>query len=231
MDPNSGAARKLARQMQKGTATHAPQDELKRLKKDRPFPPKARRLALIFIGVLMALAILPLGLEAGGVKVEIGIWLGLLVTLPITLFAMVMMGFLRDGMVVNLVSGAAVLFAMTVGYALKFDPGDEQRALFLRAACPVVTGAILGFFWISLRTNLRDIHYMIAEGQSLQDIMLRYQQASIIRKKGGTPALTPEGKVVDAKEATGRPGFRTPPKQAQASGATVKKKRKKPKVR
>jgi hypothetical protein len=158
-------------------------------------------------------------------------WLSFLITLPITLFAIGMMGFLRDGMAVNLVSGTAVFFAMTMGYALEFDPGDEQRALFLRAACPVVTAVIAGYFWISLRTNLRDIHYLIAEGQSMQDIMLRYQQANIIRKKGGTPALMPDGKVVDAKEVQGRPGFRTPPKQAQAGAATEKKKRKKPKLR
>jgi hypothetical protein len=217
--------------MLKGGSTYVREGEAETLKSAKPFPPKARRLAIIFSVILMALAALPVIIEAAGEPVRIGPWLGLLITLPVTLFAMVMMVFLRDGMAGNLVSGTAVLFAMTMGYSLEFDPGNEQRALFIRAACPVVTAAILGFFWLNLKVNLRDIHFMIAEGQSMQDIMLRYQQASIIRKKGGKPALMPDGTVVDANEVVGKPGFRTPPKEQQAAAQTKKKKRKKPRLR
>lgn len=217
--------------MLKGGSTYVRQDEAAQLKKDKPFPPKARRLGIIITVALLALSALPAVLEASGVSVRIGPWLSLLITLPITLLAMGFMGFLRDGIAVNVISGAAVLFAMTMGYALEFDPGNEERALFLRAACPAITIAILVFFWLGLRTGLRDLHYMVAEGQSMQDIMLRYQQANIIRKKGGKPAMLPDGKVVDANEVIGRPGFRTPPKEKQAGAKTEKKKRKKPRVR
>lgn len=217
----------------KGTSTYVPQDEIKRAKSERPFPPKARRLGIIFSASLMALALLPVVIEASGVMVQIGPWLSMLITIPITLFAMVMMGFLREGMWTNMVSGAAVLFAMTMGYALEFDIAnyDVNRVILLRSVCPAVCAVVIVFFWLSIRTSLRDLHYLIAEGQSMQDIMLRAQQANIIRKKGGKPALMPDGTVVDANEVVGRPGFRTPAKEAQAGAATAKKKRKKPKVR
>src|SRR5262245_2066735 len=100
--------------MQKGTSTFVPQDEAKRVKADKPFPPKARGLAIIFSVALMALAILPVALEAGGVAVRIGPWLSLLITLPVALFSMAMMGFLRDGLTANMISGAAVLLAMVM---------------------------------------------------------------------------------------------------------------------
>lgn len=218
--------------MLKGGSTLVREDEAETVKSAKPFPPKAKRLAIIYSIVLILLALLPVIIEAAGEPVRIGPWLGLLITLPITLFAMIMMVFLRDGMAGNLISGTAVLFAMTLGYTLEFDPGNEQRALFIRAACPLVCAAILGFFWLNLKANLRDIHFMVAEGQSMQDIMLRYQQANLIRKKGGKPALMPDGSVVDANEVVGRPGFRTPPKEQQAGTQTkTKKKRKKPRLR
>lgn len=217
--------------MFKGGSTYVREDEAELLKQDKPFPPKARRLAIIFSASLMLLALLPVVLEGAGVSVRIGPWLSLLITLPITLVAMAFMGFLRDGVAGNIISGTAVLFAMTMGYALEFEPGDEQRALFMRLACPVTAVAILGFFWLNLKSNLRDMHFWVAEGQSMQDIMLRYQQANLIRKKGGKPALLPDGSVVDANEVVGRPGFRTPPKEQQAGTQTKKKKRKKPKLR
>ncbi len=217
--------------MLKGGSTFVREDEAALSKASKPFPPKARRLGIIISVVLLALAALPVVLEGMGISVRIGPWLSMLITLPITLIAMGFMGFLRDGIAVNVISGAAVLFAMTMGYALEFEPGNEERALFLRAACPAITVAILTFFWLGLRTSLRDLHYMIAEGQSMQDIMLRYQQANLIRKKGGKPAMLPDGKVVDANEVVGRPGFRTPPKEKQAGSKTEKKKRKKPKLR
>lgn len=218
--------------MLKGGSTFVREDEAKVAKSSKPFPPKAKRLAIIFSVVLMLLALLPVVIEAAGEPVRIGPWLSLLITLPITLVAMGFMGFLRDGIANNIISGAAVLFAMTMGYALEFDPTNESRALMLRTACPVISAAILGFFWLGLRTQLRDIHYMVAEGQSMQDIMLRYQQANLIRKKGGKPAMMPDGTVVDANEVVGRPGFRTPPKEEQAGSQTkTKKKRQKPKLR
>jgi len=218
--------------MLKGGSTYVREDEAVSTKAAKPFPPKAKRLALIYTVILLTLALLPVVIEAAGEPVRIGPWLSLLITLPITLFAMSMMGFLREGVAGNVISGMAVLFGMTMGYALEFDPGNEQRALFTRLACPVVTGAILGFFWLNLKAQLRDLHFMVADGQSMQDIMLRYQQANLIRKKGGKPALMPDGTVVDANEVVGRPGFRTPPKEKQASAQTkTKKKRKKPKLR
>ncbi|MCC6465033.1 MAG: hypothetical protein IT463_06800 [Planctomycetes bacterium] len=231
MDPNSGAGRNLARQMMNpGTSTYVREDEAAQLKKDRPFPPKARRLALIFMAITVVLTSLPLVLEASGVAVRIGPWLSLLITLPCTLLAMGFLGFLRDGMTANLISGAALLFAFTMGYALEFEPGDEQRALLFRAVAPTVGAVVLAWFWLSLKTSLRDIHYMVAEGQSLQDIMLRYQQANVIRKAGGKPAMTPDGQVVDANELMAKPGYR-PAKGSSEEATQTKKKRKKPKVR
>jgi hypothetical protein len=175
-------------------------------------------------------AALPAILEGSGETVEMGPWLSLLVTLPTTLAVIAMMGFLRDGLTANLVSAAAILFALTVGYATTFDPGEEQRALLVRTASPVLCAAVLAFFWMSLRTHLRDIHYLIDKGESLQDIMMRYQQANVIRKAGGKPAMTEEGKVVDANEIMGRKGFRQKP-QKSARQQGEKKMRKKPKVR
>jgi hypothetical protein len=98
----------------------------------------------------------------------------------------------------------------------------------VRSAAPVLVGVLLAFFWLSLRTHLRDLHYMVAEGQSLQDIMLRMQQAKVIQKAGGKPALDEKGKVVDANEMMPKRGFRQKPKKKDP---TEKKKRKKPRVR
>ena len=233
MDPYSGGGRKARQLAPQRQATYVRKDEAKEVKKQKPFPPKARRFFMIFAVVLMLLGTLPLALEASGTAVEIGPWLSLAITLPITLGAMICMAFLRDGLVGNLVSGAVVIFGVTMGYALEFELGDEQRAMMMRAAGPVVLLVMLAFFWRSLKTNLRDMHYMIAEGQSMQDIMTRYQQASVIKKSGGAPALDEKGNVIDANELMPKKGFR--PKKGATAGKATKvskgKKRKKPKVR
>jgi hypothetical protein len=94
----------------------------------------------------------------------------------------------------------------------------------------VIAGAMLVFFWLSLRTHLRELHYMIAQGESLQDIMTRMQQANVIKKAGGEPVLNEKGQVVDKNELMPKKGFR--PKKGKTAAATAtKKKRKKPKVR
>ncbi len=221
----------MARQFTKGSETFQRTDE-KGKRIARPIPRKAKRTATIFTVITMALAALPVILEASGVFVDIGPWLSLLITIPVALMAIMFMGFLRDGLTANLISGAIILFAFSVGYATTFEPAefDSGRSLMVRAAAPVVCAAVLGFFWLSLRTHLRDLHYWIDQGQSLQDIMMRYQQANVIRKAGGKPAMTEDGKVVDATEVTGRPGFRQKP-QKTAKQQGEKKKRKKPKVR
>jgi hypothetical protein len=231
VDPHSGAGRKMARQMIQSTSTYARKDEQgKRI--SRPIPPKAKRLTVIFTVVLLAIAALPVLLELMDVDVRIGPWLSLLITLPATLVAMIFMGLLRDGMVGNIISGLVVVLALTVGYGWEFFPSNEYdyevRALMTRAGALAVVGLLLVHFWFSLRTHLRDLHYMIAEGQSFQDIMLRMQQARVIQKSGGKPALDEKGKVVDANQLMPRPGFRQKPKKKDP---TEKKKRKKPKVR
>jgi hypothetical protein len=233
VDPHSGAGRKMARQMTQSTSTYARKDEQgKRIA--RPIPPKAKRLAVIFTVVILAIAGLPVLLELLNVDVRIGPWLSLLITLPATLVAMIFMGLLRDGMVANIISGLIVVLALTVGYGWIIDPYEGQtmdeatRALLTRAGALGVIGVLLVHFWFSLRTRLRDLHYMIADGQSFQDIMLRMQQARVIQKSGGKPALDEKGKVVDANQLMPRPGFRQKPKKKDP---TEKKKRKKPKVR
>ncbi|MCA8945812.1 MAG: hypothetical protein KDB29_06280 [Planctomycetes bacterium] len=232
MDPNSGAARKAAQQMMQASATYSRKDEAKRLKSEKPFPPKAKRLALVFGVLLMALISLPALLEATGTIVNIGPWLTLLISIPITAAAMATMGFLRDGLVANIISGVIVLFAAQVGYGTTFSPEEIEagRALLVRSAAPAITLVMLAYFAISLKTHLRDLHYMIAEGESMQDIMTRMQQANVIKKAGGEPVLNEKGQVVDKNELMPRPGFR-PKKGKTASATKGTKKRKKPKVR
>jgi hypothetical protein len=232
VDPNSGAARKAAQQMMQSSATYSRKDEARKLKSEKPFPPKARRLAIIFSVALMALISLPAILEASGVIVNIGPWLTLLISIPLTMVAMMLMGFLRDGLTVNIISGIIVLFAAQVGYGTRFEPQDIEagRALLVRCAAPAVVGVMLVYFWISLKTHLRDIHYQIAEGESMQDIMTRLQQAQVIKKAGGEPVLNEKGQVVDKNDLMPRKGFR-PKKGSTAAATKTKKKRKKPKVR
>ena len=233
MDPNSGAARKAAQQMMRASETFERRDEAKRLKSEKPFPPKARRMALIFSVILMGLISLPAILEATDVQdvvVNIGPWLTLLISIPITMVAMLTMGFLRDGLTVNIISGVIVLFASQVGYGTTFEPADAERALLIRCAAPVITAVMLFYFWISLKSHLRDLHYMIAEGESMQDIMTRMQQAQVIKKAGGEPVMNEKGQIVDKYDVMPRKGFR-PKKGNTAAATTTKKKRKKPKVR
>lgn len=218
--------------MMQSTETFARKDEAKLLRAEKPFPPKAKRLARIFAAILMALVSLPVVLELAGVIVNIGPWLTLLISIPIAMFAMVFMGFLRDGLAANLISVAIVLFAAQVGYGTTFDPDEIEsgRALLVRAAAPVITLVMLLYFGISLKSHLRELHYMIAEGESMQDIMTRMQQAQLIKKAGGEPVLNQEGQVIDKQEIMPRKGFR--PKKTKTSAATKgTKKRRKPKVR
>jgi hypothetical protein len=232
VDPNFGAGRKQARQMMQSTETFAREDEARNLRAGKPFPPKAKRLAIIFGVILIALMTLPVALEAGGVIVNIGPWLTLLIRIPVAAFAMVFMGFLSDGLTANLISVAIVLFAAQVGFGTTFDPDEIEagRAILVRAAAPVITLVMLAYFGISLKSHLRELHYMIAEGESMQDIMTRMQQAQLIKKSGGEPVLNEKGQVVDKQDFLPRKGFR--PKKAKTSEATKgTKKRKKPKVR
>ena len=214
------------------SGTFTREDEAKRARAGKPFPPKAKRFALIFMVALLGVIALPAILEVSGVIVNIGPWLTLLISLPITALAMACMGFLRDGLVANIISGVIVLFAAQVGYGTTFEPEEIEagRALLVRSAAPVICGAMLVFFWISLKSHLRDIHYMIAEGESMQDIMTRMQQAQVIKKAGGEPVLNEKGQVVDKNELMPKKGFR-PKKSKTASATKAKKKRKKPKVR
>lgn len=212
------------------SSTFKREGEAEALNANKPFPPKAKRLAIIFSVILLALVGLPLMLEASGTPVRIGPWLSMLITLPIALFAMVMMGFLRNGMALNIVSGAGVVFAATLAYGLEFEPGQEARALLFRGTGLAVVVVLLGFFWLTLKKNLRDLHYMIAEGESMQEIMHRAQQANIIRKAGGEPVMDDKGNVVDKRELVPQAGFRQKRKKT-ARQQGQKKKRKKPKVR
>ncbi|MCA8915464.1 MAG: hypothetical protein KDB90_08625 [Planctomycetes bacterium] len=232
MDPNSGAARKAAQQMMQASATYSRKDEAAKLKSEKPFPPKARRMAIIFSVLLMGLVGLPAILELSGVIVNIGQWLTLLISIPIMMVAMLVMGFLRDGLTVNVISGVIVLFAAQLAYGTNFDPDEIEagRALLVRSAGPVITLVMLVYFWIGLKTHLRDLHYMIAEGESMQDIMTRMQQAQVIKKAGGEPVLNEKGQVVDKNDIIPRKGFR-PKKGGTAAATKTKKKRKKPKVR
>ena len=218
--------------MMQSSATFSRGDEAARLKSEKPFPPKAKRLAIIFGVVLTALLSLPLILEASGIQVQIGPWLTLLISIPITALAMAMMGFLRDGLVANIISGAIVLFAAQVGFGISTNPEllESGRIFLIRSAAPAIVVVMLVYFGISLKTHLRDLHYMIAEGESLQDIMTRMQQANVIKKAGGEPVLNDKGQVVDKNELMPKKGFR--PKKTKTAAATKgKKKRKKPKVR
>ncbi len=231
MDPNSGAARKLARKMTKPSVTYE-REGAPGKRVPRPIPFKAKRAAAILSVLVILVVALPAILELSGVYVDIGPWLSLLITLPMTLLAIAWMGFLRDGLAANLISAAAILFALSVAYATTFSPQDFEsyHSLTVRSAGIAVCGVVLLFFWLGLRTHLRDLHYLIDQGQSMQDIMMRYQQANVIRKAGGKPAMTEDGKVVDVNEVQGRPGFRQKPaKTAKQQGE--KKTRKKPKVR
>lgn len=220
--------------MLQASATFKRENEAELLKKDQPFPPKARRLAIIFSVILMALLTLPLIIESAGEPVRIGPWLTLLISLPITLLAIMLMGFLRDGLTANLISGGAVLLAAQIAYGVPSDPEslESGRILLIRAIGPVLTLVVLTYLWISLKTHLRDIHYMVAQGESMQDIMTRMQQAQVIKKAGGEPVLNEKGQVVDKNDIMPRKGFR-PKKGAstKATGGKKQKKRKKPKVR
>ncbi|MBX3461230.1 MAG: hypothetical protein KF696_14895 [Planctomycetes bacterium] len=216
--------------MTKASATFERDEEGRR--EPKPIPRKAKRTAMIFSVLLMAVACLPSILEISSVFVNIGPWLTLPIAIPMMLVAFMFMAFLRDDLTANLISTAAIVFAMFVSYGTTFSPEefDSYRSLAVRSAGPAVCAAVLVFFWLGLRTKLRDLHYLIDQGESMQDIMLRYKQASVIQKAGGKPALTEDGKVVDATEITGRPGFRQKP-QKSAAQKGEKKKRKKPKVR
>ena len=232
MDPNFGAGRKAAQQMMQSTSTFTREDEAKSLRAGKPFPPKAKRFAIIFSAILMALVSLPVVLEASGVIMNIGLWLALVISLPLGLVTIGMIGFLRDGLWPNVISGVIITFAAHIGYGMTFTPEEIEtgRALLIRAAAPVLTAVVLVYFGISLKTHLRELHYMIAEGESMQDIMTRLQQAQVIKKAGGEPVLNEKGQVVDKQEIIPRKGFR--PKKTKTSAATgTKKKRKKPKVR
>lgn len=195
---------------------------------DRPFPPKAKKLAKIFVISMSLIGFLPLGLELAGVQVSIGWWLSLLITLPLTLYSMVMMGLLREGMTANLVSGVAVAIAIHISFGAKFEPGNLEDAYLWRGAGFAVLAVVLIFFAKTLKTNLRELHYMVAEGQSMQDIMTRAQQANIIKKAGGNPAMNDKGEVIDADDFQPKPGMRQKKRRTNATGS---KKRKKPKLR
>ena len=198
-------------------------------REDRPFPPKAKKLALIFVISMTLLGALPLILEVSGVQVAIGWWLALLITLPLTLYSMVMMGLLREGVSANLVSGVAVAAGVHIAFGAEFEPGNLQDAYAWRGAGFGVLFVVLVFFLKTLKSNLRELHYMVAEGQSMQDIMLRAQQANVIKKAGGNPAMNDKGEVIDANDYQPKPGMRQKKRRTNATGG--KKKRKKPKVR
>ncbi|MCC6573133.1 MAG: hypothetical protein IT462_05015 [Planctomycetes bacterium] len=229
MNPYSGGAQNAAKGALKGTSTFVREDELSARKAARPFPPKARKMYwFMFVPLVLFGAGLPLILEATGVGVHVGPWLALTISIPGTILAMFAVSFLREGFKGNLVFSSVILFVLQLAYALEFGPEDTQRALMMRVA-PLVVAAILIFFmWIDLKKNLREWHYRIASGESWQDILTQYQQASVIRKAGGKPALDAEGNVVDAEEMMPRPGFRQKPKKRDP---TQKKKRQKPRLR
>lgn len=211
------------------TSTFVRGDEASEVKKQKPFPPKAKRLFVIFAIFMLAVISLPVLLELSGVAVSLGPWLSLLITLPVTLLAMIGFAFLRDSLTSNLISAAVVTFACVVAYGLEFSPGQEETALSVRGAAPAMMAILLAHFWFSLKTSLRDLHYLVAEGRSMQDVLAQYQQASVIKKAGGTPVMDQDGNVVAQEDVIPRKGFR--PKRGAAKATKGKKKRKKPKLR
>ncbi len=227
MDPNSGAGRKMARQMMQPQAG-IDKEAAAQARAERPFPPKAKKLATIFVVSMSLIGFLPLGLELAGVQVPIGWWLSLLITLPLTLYSMIMMGLLSEGMTANLVSGVAVAIAIHIAFGAEFEPGNFEDAYLWRGAGFAVLAVVLVFFAKSLKGSLRELHYMVAEGQSMQDIMTRAQQANVIQKAGGTPAMNDKGEVIDANDYQPKPGMRQKKRRANATGS---KTRKKPKLR
>ncbi len=229
VNPYSGSAQNAAKGALKGTSTYVRQDEAQARKQGRPFPPKARNLFMyVFAPLVLGATSLPFVLEAAGVRVGIGPWLALLISIPGTVAAMFGISFLREGFRGNLVFASIILFALQLGYAVEFGPEDAQRALLIRAAPAVVAAVMLIFMWRDLKVNLREWHYRIAAGESWQDILTQYQQASVIKKAGGKPALDAEGNVIDAEEMMPRPGFRQKKKKREP---TAKKKRQKPRLR
>jgi hypothetical protein len=212
----------------KASATFVREDELQKEKAVRPFPPQARKLYwFAYAPALLLICALPVALEAGGVQVHIGPWLALLITVPCTIVSMFYVGFMREGMIGNFVYAAAVLFILTMGYALDFGPSEPiERAILWRSSAPIMGAIMLFFLWRDLQSNLREWHYRVASGESWQDIMAQMQQANVIQKAGGKPALDEKGNVVDAVEVMGRPGFRQKPQKTKGEG-----KRKKPKLR
>lgn len=224
MNPYTGG---LPKGGPKASSTFVREDEAAAEKKARPFPAQARKLYwFAYAPVLMLICALPVALEAGGVQVALGPWLALLITIPCTILSMFYVGFMREGMIGNFVYAAAVLFILTMGYSLEFGPENYERAVLWRAASPLMGGIMLFFLWRDLQHNLREWHYRVASGESWQDIMAQMQQANVIQKAGGKPALDQEGNVVDVNEIVGRPGFRQKPQKKKGEG-----KRQKPKLR
>jgi len=211
----------------KASATFVREDELQKEKAQRPFPPQARKFYwFIYTPTLLIVAGLPLLLELLGVHVAIGPWLGLLITIPVTVVAMFAVGFLREGMIGNIAYAMVTLFSMTLAYSLEFPPDQTDQAILWRAAAPVIAFIVTFFLWKDLKRNLREWHYRVAAGESWQDILAQMQQANVIQKAGGKPALTENGEVVDAEDLMPRPGFRQKPQKKKGEG-----KRKKPKLR
>lgn len=226
MNPYTGG---LPKGGPKASATYVREDEVTQEKQSRPFPPQARKLFWYgYVPVLGAVCALPAILEASGTQLHIGPWLALLITLPCTVLSMFFVGFMREGMIGNFVYAAAVLFILTMGYSLDFGaaPDAMERGLLWRSASPVMAAVMVFFLWRDLQRNLREWHYRVAAGESWQDIMAQMQQANVIQKAGGKPALDADGNVVDVNEIVGRPGFRQKPQKKKGEG-----KRKKPKLR
>lgn len=224
MNPYTGG---LPKGGPKASATYVREDEVVKEKASRPFPPQARKLYwFAYAPSLLLVCALPLALEASGVQVHLGPWLALLITIPCTVLSMFFVGFMREGMIGNFVYAAAVLFTLTMGYSLEFPVDAVERAILWRASSPVIGAVMLFFLWVDLQKTLREWHYRVASGESWQDIMAQMQQASVIEKAGGKPALDEEGNVIDAEEVIGRPGFRQKPQKKKGSGT-----RKKPKLR
>ncbi len=224
MNPYTGG---LPKGGPKASATFVREDELAQEKVARPFPPQTKKFYWMgYVPSLMLITALPVLLELMSVHVAIGPWLALLINIPVTIASMFAIGFLREGMIGNLVYAAATMFALTLGYSTEFPPEAIEQAIIWRSAAPTLAIVLVFFLWKDLQRNLREWHYRVAGGESWQDIMAQMQQASVIRKAGGKPALDESGKVVDVEEMMPRPGFRQKPQKSKGEG-----KRKKPKLR